>query len=174
MTRLPSATGCPSGKAIGGAIGGGSSAGCVTGVPTATACPPKRSGNMPAVPVRPRGMPLAMIPSDLGTMPGSQTMPLGRCRQSDRSGPIAGDCTTCTAMSGNGAGIGTVSISSWGRSQSCGTFFWILSGGARRVVRRLARGPALRAPGRRPPRGQGREPRVPVCARPPSLEPLIL
>ena len=40
------------------------------------------------------------------------------------------------------------------------------AGGARRVVRRLARGPALRVPGRRPPRVQGQVHRVPVCACP--------
>ena len=58
-------------------------------------------------------------------------------------------------------------ISSWRSGQSCGTCFWILSGGARRVVRRLARGPALRGPGRRPPRGQGRVPSGSgVCASP--------
>ena len=40
------------------------------------------------------------------------------------------------------------------------------AGGARRVVRQSARGPALRAPGPRPPRGQARRLRVPVCAGP--------
>ena len=42
-------------------------------------------------------------------------------------------------------------------------------GGARRVVRQPAREPALREPGQRPPREQEREPRVPVCARPPNM-----
>ena len=40
------------------------------------------------------------------------------------------------------------------------------AGGARRVVQQSAREPALREPGQRPPRGQERQQRVPVCAGP--------